>query len=34
MIHYQQPNSELEQLAEHGTDDLEVMSSNPTGDNI
>ena len=29
-----QPNSDLAQLAEHGTDDLEVVSSNPTGDNF
>ena len=29
-----QPNSELAQLAEHGTDDLEVVSSSPTGDNF
>ena len=29
-----QPNSELAQLGEHGTDDLEVVSSNPTGGNF
>ena len=27
-------DSSLAQLAEHGTDDLEVVSSNPTGDNF
>ena len=31
---YPQPNSDLAQLAEHGTGDLEVVSSNPTGDNF
>ena len=33
MIH-RQPNSELAQLVEQWTDDLEVVSSNPTGDNF
>ena len=27
-------DSPLAQLVEHGTDDLEVVSSNPTGDNF
>ena len=26
-----QPNSDLAQLVEHSSDDLEVVSSNPTG---
>ena len=29
-----QPNSDLGQLAEHETDDLEVVSSNPTRGNL
>ena len=29
-----QPNSDLDQLAEHGTDELKVVSSNPTGGNF
>ena len=29
-----QPNSDLAQLAEHGTDELEVLSSNPIGGNF
>ena len=33
MIH-RQPNSDLAQLAEQWTDDQEVVSSNPTGDNF
>ena len=28
------PGFSLAQLAEHGTDDLEVVSLNPTGDNF
>ena len=31
---HRQPKSDLAQLAEHETDDLEVVSSNPTGDNF
>ena len=27
-------NSDLAQLAEHGTDDLELVNSNPTEDNV
>ena len=29
-----QPDSSLAQLGEHGTDDLEVVSLNPNGDNF
>ena len=31
---YTQPNSDLAQLGEQETDDLEVVSSNPTGGNF
>ena len=31
---HRQPNSDLAQLAEHETDDLEVASSNLTGGNF
>ena len=31
---HSQPNSDLAQLAEHETDDLEVMSSKPSGGNF
>ena len=31
---HRQPNSDLAQLAVHGTDDLEVVGSIPTGDNF
>ena len=31
---HRQPNSDLAQLEEHGTDDLDVVSSNPAGGNF
>ena len=31
---HRQPNSDLVQLADHGTDNLEVVGSNPIGDNF